>query len=236
VTQAVLFWDIDGTLLTTGRAGIYAWQGALQAEIARDVDLTSFDTAGLPDPLIATRLLEEFGGGADVAAGLRLLRGYEERLPASLPRRAGRVLPNVREILEALSGRPDVYSMLLTGNTRAGASAKLRYYGLDRYFDGGAFSDDTEDRAGIARNALAEARRIRGELHPDRLYVIGDTPHDVAAGKAINARVVAVATGGVALSSLQALEPWWAIEQLPEPAIFLSRLSIAPVTEHGWIS
>ena len=236
MTEAVLFWDIDGTLLSTGRAGIYAWQAALQAEIGRDVDLASFDTAGLPDPLIATRLLNEFGSGPDAVASLRLLRGYEERLPGSLPRRAGRVLPNVREILEALSGRPDVYSMLLTGNTRAGARAKLGYYGLARYFDGGAFSDDTEDRAGIARNALAEARRIRGELHPHRLYVIGDTAHDVAAGKAIGARVVAVATGGASLSSLQALEPWWAVEQLPDPATFLGRLNIAPVTEHGWRS
>jgi len=236
VTEAVLFWDIDGTLLSTGRAGIHAWQAALQAEIGRDVDLASFDTAGLPDPLIAARLLKEFGSGPDVAASLRLLRGYEERLPASLPRRAGRVLTNVSEILEALSGRPDVYSMLLTGNTRAGARAKLEYYGLDRYFDGGAFSDDTEDRAGIARNAVAEARRIRGELHPHRLYVIGDTAHDVAAGKAIGARVVAVATGGASLSSLQAMEPWWAVEQLPDPATFLGRLNIAPVTEHGWRS
>jgi len=236
VTTTVLFWDIDGTLLSTGRAGIYAWQDALREEIGRDVDLAEFDTAGLPDPLIATRLLREFGTGSQAAAGLRLLRGYEDRLPGSLPRRAGRVLPNVREILDALKPRSDVYSMLLTGNTRAGAKAKLGHYGLDRYFEGGAFSDDTDDRAGIARNALAEARRILGEIHPDRVYVIGDTPHDIAAGKAIGARAVAVATGGYSLSSLQALEPWWGVEQLPDPATFLNRLDIAPVTEHGWRS
>ncbi len=236
MTKTVLFWDIDGTLLSTGRAGIYAWQDALREEIGREVDLVQFDTAGLPDPVIATRLLHEFGNGSEPAAGLRLLRGYEERLPASLPRRAGRVLPNVREILDSLRPRSDVYSMLLTGNTRAGAKAKLAYYGLDRYFEGGAFSDDTEDRNGIARNALGEARRLLGEIRPDRLYVIGDTPHDVASGKAIEARVVAVATGGYSLSSLQALNPWWAVEQLPDPGTFLTRLDVAPVTEHGWRS
>lgn len=232
----MLFWDIDGTLLSTGRAGIYAWQDALREEIGREVDLAEFDTAGLPDPLIATRLLREFGNGSEPAAGLRLLRGYEQRLPTSLPRRSGRVLPNVREILDTLKPRSDVYSMLLTGNTRAGAKAKLGYYGLDRYFEGGAFSDDTEDRAGIARNALAEARRLLGEIQPARVYVIGDTPHDVSSGKAIDARVVAVATGAYSLSSLQALKPWWAVEQLPDPATFLGRLEIAPVAEHGWRS
>ena len=236
MTGTVLFWDIDGTLLTTGRAGIFAWQEALRQEIGREVDLDDFDTAGLPDPLIAIRLLQEFGNGERDSAGLRLLRGYEQRLPASLSRRVGRVLPNVREILDSLKPRTDVHSMLLTGNTRAGAAAKLAHYGLDRYFVGGAFSDGTEDRAGIARNALAEARLLLGELQPGRLYVIGDTPHDVACGKAIDARVVAVATGGVPLGQLQALSPWWAVEQLPDPATFLSRLDIAPVTEHGWRS
>ena len=57
--RTVLFWDIDGTLRSTGRAGIHAWQDALREEIGREVDLAHFDTAGLPDPLIATRLLRD---------------------------------------------------------------------------------------------------------------------------------------------------------------------------------
>ena len=58
----LVFWDIDGTLLTTGRAGIFAWQEALHEVTGREVDLWSFDTAGHPDFGIARRLLSEYGG------------------------------------------------------------------------------------------------------------------------------------------------------------------------------
>jgi phosphoglycolate phosphatase-like HAD superfamily hydrolase len=143
-------------------------------------------------------------------------------------------LPNVREILDALRGRKDVYSMLLTGNTRAGAKAKLSYYGLAEYFRSGGFSDTSPDRDVIAQQALAQARHLIGEIHPDNVYVVGDTPHDIRCAKAIAARSVAVATGRYSLPELQALEPWWAIEQLPPPEAFLGKLGLGPVPELGW--
>jgi phosphoglycolate phosphatase-like HAD superfamily hydrolase len=232
--KTVVFWDIDGTLLTTGRAGMYAWQDAFEAETGLSADILQFDSAGLPDPLIAERLLSEYAGSTDPAAARRMLRGYELRLPESLPRRDGNALPNVREILEALRERSDVYSMLLTGNTRAGARAKLSFYGLADYFQAGAFSDGASDRTAIAHPALARARDLVGEVHADRVYVVGDTPHDVQCAKAIDARAIAVATGRYTLAELQALEPWWALEQLPEAGVFLNRLGLTPVAESGW--
>lgn len=234
VSRTIVFWDIDGTLLTTGRAGMYAWQDAFEAETGIQADILQFDSAGLPDPLIAERLLTEFGTGSDPAAARRLLRGYELRLPENLPRREGGALPNVREILEVLRHRPDVYSMLLTGNTRAGAKAKLSYYGLAEFFTAGAFSDGSADRAAIAHQALARARELAGEVDAERLYVVGDTPHDVQCAQAIGARAIAVATGRYSLAELQGLEPWWAIEQLPEPDAFLVKLGLASVTESEW--
>jgi phosphoglycolate phosphatase len=221
----VLFWDIDGTLLTTARAGLHAWQEAVEERVGRPVDLSGFQTAGLTDVEIARRLAADHGLEPANADGL--LRGYERRLTGSLGRRTGAVLPNVRAILERLRGRSDVYSALLTGNTRAGAEAKLRHYGLAEFFEGGAFADGADDRPAIARGALAEAQRILGMVSPDRVYVIGDTPHDVACGKAIGARVVAVATGGYSREQLSATEPWWLLDSLPEPEVFLPRLGLS---------
>jgi phosphoglycolate phosphatase len=221
----VLFWDIDGTLLTTARAGVHAWAEAVEEHVGRAVDLSGFQTAGLTDVEIARRLGASYG--IEPARAESLLRSYERRLPESLGRRSGSVLPNVRAILERLRGRGDIYSGLLTGNTRAGATAKLRHYGLAEFFEGGAFADGTDDRASIARGAFAEAQRILGRVSPDRVYVIGDTPHDVACGKAIGARVVAVATGGYSLEQLGATEPWWLLPSLPGPEIFLPRLGLS---------
>ena len=234
MSGTIVFWDIDGTLLTTARAGMYAWQDAFEAETGISANILQFDSAGLPDPLIAERLLTEFGRGSDPAAARRLLRGYELRLPENLPRREGGALPNVREILEALRQRRDVYSMLLTGNTRAGARAKLSYYGLAEFFQAGAFSDGFSERTAIAHRALARARELAGEVHADRLYVVGDTPHDVECAQAIGARAIAVATGRHSLAELQGLNPWWAIDRLPEPAAFLGKLGLASVTESEW--
>ena len=221
----VLFWDIDGTLLTTARAGIHAWEEAVAERLGRPVDLSDFQTAGLTDVEIARRLAETHGLGP--ASAESLLRSYERRLPECLGRRTGAVLPNVLPILERLRGRPDVHSALLTGNTRSGAAAKLRHYGLARFFEGGAFADGADDRASIARTALAQARQIVGTVSPEQIYVIGDTPHDVACGKAIGARVVAVATGGYTLEQLRATEPWWLLSSLPDPDQFLARLGLS---------
>jgi phosphoglycolate phosphatase len=223
--RTYLFWDIDGTLLTTARAGVYAWAEAVEEQVGHAVDLSGFQTAGLTDVEIARRLGASYG--IDQQKAESLLHSYERRLPESLGRRTGTVLPNVRAILERLRGRTDVYSGLLTGNTRAGAAAKLRHYGLAEFFEGGAFADGTDDRAGIARGAFDEAQRILGRIAPDRVYVIGDTPHDVACGKAIGARVVAVATGGYSLEQLGTTEPWWLLPSLPEPDVFLPRLGLS---------
>jgi phosphoglycolate phosphatase-like HAD superfamily hydrolase len=227
----VLFWDIDGTLLTTGRAGIFALEDAASEVIGTQVELTALPTAGLTDRQIATNILQAYGVTPGVAKVDRLLQLYGDYLPASLPRRQGYVLQGVREILEQLQPRSDVVSLLLTGNIQAGAQAKLAYYGLDSYFVGGAFSDRTEDRSAIARQALAIAQERVGEIPPEKCYVIGDTPHDIHCGQAIRARVVAVASGSYTVEELSHHNPWWTIPSLPEPQSFFQKIGLQKFTQ-----
>ena len=233
--MTVVCWDIDGTLLTTGRAGIFAWEAALSDVTGMEADLASFDTAGVPDFGIARRLLEEHAGrpDPDEATVRRLVTAYEDRLPDALPRRNGRVLPNVREILTALAATPEIRCTLLTGNTRRGAAAKLRHYGLAHFFEHGAFSDGPLDRSGIARVALDQARAGARGLDPDGIFVVGDTPHDVRCGQAIGARTIAVATGGSSVAELTAARPWRVLATLPAPAEFLALLLQAEVAIDG---
>jgi phosphoglycolate phosphatase len=222
----VLFWDIDGTLLTTARAGIHAWEDALAEIAGAKQDLSGFDTAGHPDHGIARRLLREEARIAEPAAELvqRLVARYEDLLPTALARRAGRVMPNVREILQRLDSESDVRSLLLTGNTRRGAAAKLARYGLTEYFrDGGAFSDDAQDREGIARAAHAALPGLG--VNPRSMVVIGDTPHDVRCGDAIGATTLAVATGPYSADALWASGAAIVVEVLPEPTTFLALVS-----------
>jgi phosphoglycolate phosphatase-like HAD superfamily hydrolase len=213
----LLFWDIDGTLLTTARSGIHAWEDALHDVAGVRADLSGFDTAGYPDFSIARRLLADLAGRAQPPPALvkRLVRRYEDHLPAALTRRQGHVMPNVREILGSLAEAPGTCSLLLTGNTRRGADAKLGHYGLAAFFSDGAFSERDEDRAAIARAAMACASAHGCAVIPERVFVVGDTPHDVHCASVIGARAIAVATGGYDEPALTAAGAWRVLGRLP---------------------
>lgn len=232
----VLFWDIDGTLLTTMRAGTAAFDEACREMLdVPAIDWSRIDIRGFSDLSIGRRVLEAYGKPSDDAAIRRLLDVYESHLPSRLALRGGSALPGVVDVLNRMRSRPDVVSLLLTGNTRRGARAKLDHYGLLEYFRGsnggpvpfGAFAEEGERREAIARAALALAQREVGERVPgERCFVIGDTPHDVACGKAIGVRTVAVASGGYSLEELGACEPWLLWSRLPEPPDFERALGL----------
>ncbi len=220
MSTTYLFWDIDGTLLDTARAGIFAWEEAIREVLGDEPAMADMKTAGLTDAEIALEVAAAHGHDNDPRRAAELLRSYTAHLPERLGWRQGRVLPNVRENLEALAQREDVVNMLLTGNVPAGAEAKLRHYGLWGFFGaGGAFSVEGADRPSIARQARELAGEHGGEAPSgEQMVVIGDTPHDISCGKAIGARTLAVATGpGYDLDELRACEPWVARPELPSP-------------------
>jgi phosphoglycolate phosphatase-like HAD superfamily hydrolase len=223
--MTVLFWDIDGTLLTTAKGGMFAWDDGVKEITGKDFQLQQLRVPGLTDYQIAAKTCELLGLEASDTLVEQLVRRYESLLPTSLPRRVGHVLPNVREILEQLRGRPDVRSYLLTGNTRGGATAKLTHYGLIDFLPDGAFAEDTRARATIAERALVLARTA-GHVDPQHMFVIGDTPHDIECANAIGVRTIAVATGGYSVDELRAHPPWQLFDALPPPAEFFRLVGI----------
>jgi len=230
----VLFWDIDGTLLTTGKGGVPAWEQAVREITGRDFQLATIRIPGLTDYQIAVRTFEQLGIDADIATIGKMVARYESLLPEYLPQRTGHVMPNVQEILEATRRLDTVRSYLLTGNTRGGARAKLTHYGLFHYFADGAFAQDPGDRSTIAVRALDLARQV-GPIADESIFVIGDTPHDIECANAIGAKTIAVATGGYTYEELQAHRPWRVMHELPRAAGFLELIGAAHPTSasHG---
>lgn len=223
-----LLWDIDGTLLSTARAGIFAWEEAVAEVLGHEVSFADLRTAGLTDAEIAALISREHGDD-DPRQAARLLHRYAELLPGALPRRDGTVLPHVVPLLTALEAREDVHNLLLTGNVAAGAEAKLRHYDLWRFFAGrpGAFSVEGSDRPSIARVARALAEDHAGApVDDERLVVIGDTPHDVSCARAIGARAIAVATGpGYGVEELREAGADVVLDELPADADALLALA-----------
>jgi phosphoglycolate phosphatase len=59
--MTILFWDIDGTLLTTGKAGVPAWEAAVRETTGKEFQLSSIRVPGLTDYQIAARTFELLG-------------------------------------------------------------------------------------------------------------------------------------------------------------------------------
>jgi phosphoglycolate phosphatase-like HAD superfamily hydrolase len=182
----------------------------------------------MTDFSIAAEIIETLAGRpATAAETAKLAKRYEELLPHHLAEREGRVLPCVKEILEAVHSRSDIKSLLLTGNSRIGAEHKLRKYGLAHYFDfdSSAFCNCHLTRDEVASVALAAASSM--ELADSlSVFVIGDTPNDIRCGKLIGAYTVGVATGSYDVRQLQDCRPWWALERLPAADEFLAKLEL----------
>lgn len=230
----VVFWDIDGTLLTTGRAGIFAWEDACREVTGHVLDFQQLKTDGLTDHQVALEIMKHARFEPNDDALARMVAFYEGRLPERLHMRQGRVLHGVREILEHLrANRPDVHSMLLTGNTAAGARAKLAHYNLQEFFEGGSFSQDEGPRSGIAARALAAVREKFPEaaIEPGHVFVVGDTPHDIHCAQAIGARTIAVASGVYKVDELRQHGAWHVVETLPTPSEFEALIDSPVETE-----
>src|SRR5205085_11124297 len=104
------------------------------------------EIAGRTDRASACQIMEKYGKPATNENVDAFLDGYVALLPEELPKRNGRVLPGVRELLEDLARQPEKTLGLLTGNLERGARLKLSHYDLWHFFPFGAFADDHHDR------------------------------------------------------------------------------------------
>ena len=204
-----MLWDVDGTLLRTNGIAQHAFDVAAEHVLGRPPGAHAVAMSGKTDPLIALEILA-FAGLSDDEAR-RLLPDVVGRLEAELAgarelvRDQGHVLAGVEEVLVDLDGDRAVVQSVLTGNTAANAAVKLQAFGLDRWLDVrlGAFGSDDHDRERLVPVAIDRVRRLRGRtIDPNQVWVVGDTPRDLACARAGGARCLLVATGRFELEEL----------------------------------
>jgi phosphoglycolate phosphatase-like HAD superfamily hydrolase len=194
-------------LTLTGGAGVRAMTRVFSDLFSIDDGFAGIQVAGRTDRGILQSALLRHGLDPDAAMvdafRARYCRLLETEIQTDGPRK--RVLPGVRELLDALSGRDGIVVGLLTGNFAEGARIKLEHFDLWRYSACGAFGDDAADRNELVPIAIDRVRMICGPaIPPEQVSVIGDTTHDVACARAGGARAIAVATGFDDLATLQA--------------------------------
>lgn len=223
MNATLLLWDIDATLVDTGGAGEFALLRAIEEKFGIQTTLAEFDYRGRTDLLIAEMIVSKLGDRSKKVEPMDFASCYLRNLEEELPKHTGRVLPGIERILQCVEERPGWHQGLLTGNMKRGALLKLGHYKIWNYFPFGAFSDDSANRNELGPYALKRAGDFSGVgFAPDRVFVIGDTPHDIACGKAIGARTVAVATGGYRKEELARHEPSHLCDDLSDVDGFLN--------------
>lgn len=197
--------DIDGTLVDTGGAGMAALKEAT-CEIFGD-EGPALDLAGSTDLGIIAHIHNHFEIEHTRERFDAYLEIYLDRLHWNLAHGGfpGRVHDGVSKLLAELGDQPEATIGLLTGNAAGGAAAKMRHFGLAEHFPFGAYGCDHADRNRLGPIALERASAHAGRFFcPNEIWVIGDTPKDIACAHAIGARCLAVATGSFSAAQLAA--------------------------------
>jgi phosphoglycolate phosphatase-like HAD superfamily hydrolase len=201
---------VDGTLLDAGGATAESFDTAVSSVIGRNPGPHGVAMSGKTDPSIALEIMAFAGLDEDEARDCLpvVLEELEATLAAAAPslRVKGRVLPGVEAILARGHAEVSVVQSVLTGNIEANAGVKLRAFDLDRWLDlsVGAFGSDRSDREHLVPVAVERARRLRGlDCAPTDVWVVGDTPRDLACARAAGASCLLVGTGRVPVEELR---------------------------------
>lgn len=211
--QRLILWDVDGTLVRTGGAGAEVFIAAIERALGVSAHDHGVRMSGKTDPQIAREILAAVAetatlSGAELDDAIVAVMGHIERELAGAVeriRQEGRVLPGVREVLAALHDDPDVLQSLLTGNIAPNAMVKVAAFDLDGYFDWdvGAFGSDHHDRIELVPVAVEKAADRHGRrFGPEEVWIVGDTPRDLACARAAGASCLLVATGRYAVDEL----------------------------------
>jgi len=209
----ILLFDVDGTLITTAGAARRAIERAFAARYGRR-DALAFPFDGMTDRAIVRAALARIGAHPTEEEIDGFLAVYLEHLADELERSTGcRLHPGMERAVEEASARPGCAVGLGTGNIREGARLKLERVSFYAPFRFGGFGCDHEDRAELIRIGAERGAACLGvPLAECRVVVIGDTPKDVAAARAIGAESIGVATGSFSVQQLLACGATFAFE------------------------
>lgn len=224
----LILFDIDGTLVLTGRAGMRAMNRAC-FDITRHPDpISGTAFAGRTDWSILDDIVKKHGRALDPPLLDELRQRYVRHLAEEIQHRGEgkkEVMPGVRELLDALDRREDAALALLTGNFEEGARIKLEYFDLWKFFPCGAFGGDAASRNDLVPIAIERARACGiADVAPSRVLVVGDTPSDVECALVGGAVPVAVATGGYSVEDLKKSGADIVFEDLSDTGAFLELL------------
>jgi phosphoglycolate phosphatase len=202
----VVLFDVDETLVHTGGAGARSWNVAIQKVYGHPADIGEHTSAGETDPQVARETFRGVLGREPVGDELDpLYAHYLLEMSTDIWSSAEyRMLPGADVLLQRLVDAGVILG-IVSGAMEGAARTKLMPANLNRFFLFGAYGSDSPDRGELTRIAVEKAGRLHAaDLSPDDVFVVGDTPLDIAAAQAADAVSVGVATGKYSEADLHA--------------------------------
>lgn len=195
--KKLILFDIDGTLVDTGRAGSRSLDIIFHEYFSIKNAFEKINMAGKTDIQIIKEGLSKHNLPSERRIINDLIELYLQTLSREINNNNRRIMPGVREVLELLNYFNDFFALgLLTGNIQRGARIKLEAFDLNKYFPFGAFGSDDEDRNKLLPHAIKRFEEIcRKKVDYKDCLIIGDTPRDIHCSKPYGAYCIAVATG-----------------------------------------
>lgn len=229
MADSLILFDIDGTLLNTGGAGMAALrQGFARAFPEQAARMPELDLAGATDSGLVINIFHHAEISPSEANCEAFYLAYLHHLAENLPTFAGGLLPGITRLLESLDGLPGVTLGLLTGNIERGAKLKVDHFGIGHYFRFGSFGDDHHDRDELGPIAIGRAASATGKAFPpEQVFVLGDTAKDIRCARAAGAWAVAVATGSIPRSELESHSPDFLFDDFADTSAVLRSLGIS---------
>ncbi len=190
--------DIDSTLILGSKSkDDIAFPEAFRKVYGIDADVYVINRHGMTDQQIIIDVLRK--NGLDEKTIMHKLKDCMQALTESFLKNIGRdeiiVLDGVKDLLEELENH-EVLMGLVTGNLEPIAWSSLKKVGLDRYFKLGGFGTDSINRTNLVRLAIKRAKENFGfNLSNNDVFLFGDAPQDMIAGKEAGARTIGITTG-----------------------------------------
>ena len=218
----MLLFDIDGTLLKTGGAGKIAFERVFLELFGIKEAWGELMPDGKTDPAIIHELCQNTMGRLPTEKEYGLicenyLRYFEEEIERST---LFSLMPGTLQLISFLADQKEFILGVATGNFEAPSWSKLKKGKIHHFFKFGGFGSDSHDRVELTRQAILRGKKFfPGTI--EQIYIIGDTPYDIQAGKKSGAKTIGVATGSYSKKDLQKSEPDYVLEDFSDTEIFL---------------
>ncbi len=215
----LLIWDIDGTLINCKGVGRKAMNAAFERIYGVKSGFDRVSMAGRLDECIVKDAMEQHNvQNRDMD---NFYNTYASTLLEQMEIHKPYVHEGVIEVLEETARSGRVINAVGTGNCKVGADMKLEFTGLNHFMKLGGYGSDHTLRAELIRDVIGKSESMLGRaLDPDQIFVVGDTPRDVRAGKDNGVKTIALLTGGYTREELEMYGPDFVLTSLQDKNAF----------------